>query len=162
MPERFRGRLLLRRWAAVSLGATLSRAAIPSARRLSVTRGALAGECDEVNAPRRENLTRGVVLQLILGELKADEMLEGRVGNGRANAGLGQRIDRRVDFPGLARAGQDLPDVLRESRGAAIDANASARAGGGVLAARRKVPRDGADLLGGDDIAAAQRHVEIG
>src|SRR4051812_40115551 len=105
----------------------LSRAAVPKACT-SGDAGALAGERVEVNAPRRENLTRGVILQLVLCELKADEMLESRIGDGRAHARLRQRIDGRVDFPGLARAGQDLPHVLREGCRAAIDANSSASA----------------------------------
>src|SRR5438270_14039195 len=100
MPERFRGRLLLRRWAAVSLGATLSRAATPKACAPGDA-GALAGECDEVNAPCAKNLTRCVILQLILGELEADQMFEGRVGNHRADARLGQGVDRSPGFSGL-------------------------------------------------------------
>ena len=59
----------------------------------------------------RQNLTRCVILQLILGELEADQMFEGRVSNRRADARLGQRVDRRLGFSGLARPSQDLAHV---------------------------------------------------
>src|SRR5437763_4988156 len=139
----------------------LSRAAVPKACA-SGDAGAVAGECVQVNARRRENLTRSVILQLILSKLKADEMLESRIGDSRAYARLRQRIDGRVNFPRLAWAGQDLPDGLRECCRAAIDANSSASACGGVLASSREVQGDSSDLLGGDHIATAQRNVEIG
>src|SRR5690242_15805565 len=76
VPERFRGRLLLRRSTFTrGLRRTLSRAAIPKAG-LPATRHALAAQPNEVNA-----LARGVILELVLGELETDEMLERRIGD---------------------------------------------------------------------------------
>src|SRR5256885_12921868 len=70
---------------------------------------------------RRTESTRRVVLDLVLGQLESDEMFEGRVRDRGADRRVGQRIDRGLRFTRLARAGENLADVRRECRGAAVD-----------------------------------------
>src|SRR5690242_11056158 len=69
-PERFRGRLLLRRR---PFGRALPRGL--SGSEPPATRTALAGPNRRVNAARGEVLARRVILELIAGHLEADQML---------------------------------------------------------------------------------------
>ena len=80
-----------------------------------MTRGALAAPCREVNAAFGEVLARCVVLELVLGHLEADEMLERRVGDGRADRRIGQRIDRRVGLARPCAGGSGLRGHWREA-----------------------------------------------
>ena len=61
-------------------------------------------------------LARGVVSQLILAELEADQHVKGRAGECGLHVRLGQRINRRIVFPGAALADQALADIGRQGR----------------------------------------------
>src|SRR4029079_17390035 len=99
MPERFRGRLLLRRWLLPHSPARPFREQAPG------DAAALAAPSRPGNATLGEKLTGCAVLQLVLCEVDTAQMLEGRIGDGRADARLGKRIDRRLGLAGLAWTG---------------------------------------------------------
>ncbi len=74
----------------------LSRAVFPETE-VSGDAGALAlaqAQVKREKPPRDEASAGDVVAQLVLGQVEADEVLERRLGNGRANARIAQRIDR--------------------------------------------------------------------
>src|SRR5690348_7155485 len=94
-----------------SFGAVLRRT-LPCG--LLSTAGALAMAANEVNA-----LARGVIFELVLRQLEADQMLEGRVRDRLGDPGVRHRIDCGFRFAGLALAGEDLAHVGGKSdRGA--------------------------------------------
>ena len=70
----------------------------------------------QVNATFGEVLAGCVVLELVLRQLEADQMLEGRVGDCGAHARIGKRVNGGVGLAGLARPGEDLADIRRKRR----------------------------------------------
>src|SRR5258705_13746001 len=86
--------------------------------------------------------TRRVVAKLFLGQLKANQMLERRLGHRVADLWIRQRIDGRIDIIGLALAGQFLADVRRQGRGRAQHLDGGLAGSLGADAARREVEPD--------------------
>src|SRR5579884_2916043 len=160
-PERFRGRLLLRRRLS-SIGARidgLSRAAI---RRVTASDArALAAWGNGVNASFDDRLAGRVVLELVLGELKPDQMLEGRIGDRRPDGGVRKRVHGGVGFAGLTRPGEDLANPRRQGRRGAIDSNGGLDAGHGAHLPCREIEYGLPDLLGDHRLTALQRDIEI-
>ena len=157
MPERFRGRLLLRRPASAQGSARLSRAAIPATARPPATRVPWPRCRNEVNA-----LARGVILDLVLRQLEADQMLEGRVGDG-LRAPSGRTSDRRPLRPRRPCAAGQMSRTLagrvaaaRFTRTVAWTRVQAWRSPGAKLSTARPT------CLAATRAAAAQRHVEIG
>jgi len=111
---------------------------------------------------RRTESTRRVVLDLGLGQLESDEMLEGCVGDRGADRRVGQRIDRRLGLARLARSRQDLAHIGRQGRRAPVHPHRRLQPSPGVDVARREVQHRLADALGDDVRSALQRHIEIG
>src|SRR5688500_15510866 len=60
---------------------------------------------------REGDLPRGVVGELVLGQLEADQQLEARAGERLAHVGLGERVDRRLGLAGAAAGGNALADL---------------------------------------------------
>ncbi len=109
---------------AATASATLSRA---SSERTGAAVGCWPGR---VNAPPRlpgagrddAGSARGVVAQLVGGQLEAEQDLEAGALDGGADGGIGHRIDRGVGRAGAAIAG-DLPsNILGQGRGRAQNA----------------------------------------
>ena len=112
-PERFRGRLLLRRLAGRP---AWSLPRCHPAGKPSGDAGALAAHKCGVNASLRELLTGCVILELVVRQLEAHQMFERGVGDGLANRWISERVDGGLSFAGLARARENLADARRECR----------------------------------------------
>ena len=124
------------------------------------TGGALAAREAQVQRGFRQRSARGVVAELLLGQLEADEMLEGRIGNCGADRRIGQRIDRRLVSPAL-RGLVRVARTTRQSRGRTLTRIVAWARSGRARSLRGSSARSGR-LAWRDVRAALQRDVEIG
>ena len=123
---------------------------------------ALAASPEGVNASLAVRLAGCVVLELVLRQLEAHQMLKRRIRNRAADGRIGERIDRCLSIARLARPSEDAANVVRKRRDRAIDAYRRLDLGLGMDVASREVEDGLADLFRSDGLTALQSNVEIG
>src|SRR5688572_15082271 len=99
-------------------------------------------------------LPRGVVAELVLAELEADEHLEVRPLDRRAHGRIGHRVDGGLRVAGAALAGDLAADVLGQGGRRAQHLRGGGAGGAGPILAVLEAQADPADALG-DDVAVA-------